>query len=134
MPRLDEIRDFHRRIGADIPLEYHHTPQPTATDAIIATLKPGSLVINATGLGKDAPGSPLSDPAGVADEGLAWDFNYRGDLLFLRRPVHSSRRRTCESKTAGSISSTAGRGSSPKCSTSIFPPAVRGSTSCADRG
>ena len=28
VPRLEEIRDFHQRIGADIPLEYHHTPQP----------------------------------------------------------------------------------------------------------
>ncbi len=28
IPRLEEIRDFHQRIGADIPLEYHHTPQP----------------------------------------------------------------------------------------------------------
>ena len=31
-----------------------------------ARLKPGSLVINATGLGKDAPGSPLSDAGGVS--------------------------------------------------------------------
>jgi shikimate 5-dehydrogenase len=85
IPRLDEIRDFHQRIGADIPLEYHHTPQPTATDAIIATLKPGSLIINATGLGKDAPGSPLTDQAAWPDRGLAWDFNYRGELLFLEQ-------------------------------------------------
>ena len=34
-----------------------------ANDAVLAGLKPGSLVINATGLGKDAPGSPLTDAA-----------------------------------------------------------------------
>ena len=40
-------------------------------------------MINATGLGKDAPGSPLTDTAVWPEKGLAWDFNYRGDLLFL---------------------------------------------------
>ncbi|MHB8969108.1 MAG: shikimate dehydrogenase family protein [Pirellulaceae bacterium] len=83
VPRLEEMRDFHQRIGADIPLEYHHTPHPEATDAVLATLPPGSLIINATGLGKDAPGSPLSDRAVWPDRSIAWDFNYRGELLFL---------------------------------------------------
>jgi len=83
LPRLDEIRQFHARIGADLPLEYHHTPAPEATDAILAGLKPGSLVVNATGLGKDAPGSPLTDAASWPERGIAWDFNYRGNLVFL---------------------------------------------------
>ena len=51
----------------------------------MAGLKPGSLVINATGLGKDAPGSPLTDAAPWPEGGLAWDFNYRGDLVFLEQ-------------------------------------------------
>jgi shikimate 5-dehydrogenase len=83
LPRLEEIRRFHSRIGADVPLEYHHTPTPEATDAILAGLKPGSLVVNATGLGKDAPGSPISDAASWPEHGIAWDFNYRGTLAFL---------------------------------------------------
>jgi shikimate 5-dehydrogenase len=48
-------------------------------------LAPGSLVANATGLGKDAPGSPISDAAEFPEGGLAWDFNYRGKLLFLEQ-------------------------------------------------
>ncbi len=83
LPRLEEIRRFHRQIGADVPLEYYHTPTPEATDAILAGLKPGSLIVNATGLGKDAPGSPLSDAASWPEHGIAWDFNYRGNLVFL---------------------------------------------------
>jgi len=83
LPRLEEIQRLHLRIGADLPLEYHHTPSPELTDPIMAGLKPHSLVINATGLGKDAPGSPLTDEGSWPREGLAWDFNYRGDLLFL---------------------------------------------------
>jgi len=84
-PRLEEIRKFHARIGADLPLEYHHTPEPEMTDAILAGLKPGSLVINATGLGKDAPGSPITDAAVWPEHGIAWDFNYRGNLVFLEQ-------------------------------------------------
>jgi shikimate 5-dehydrogenase len=67
------------------PIEYHHTPTPDLTDRIMAGLKAGSLVVNATGLGKDAPGSPLTDAAPWPQDGLAWDFNYRGDLVFLRQ-------------------------------------------------
>ena len=43
----------------------------------------GSLVINATGLGKDAPGSPLTGAAVFPERGLVWELNYRGDLVFL---------------------------------------------------
>ncbi|MGD0896758.1 MAG: hypothetical protein ABR915_02910 [Thermoguttaceae bacterium] len=85
LSRLEEIRRFHERIGAGVSLEYHHTPAPEMTDPLMAGLKPGSLVINATGLGKDAPGSPLTDRAIWPEGGLAWDFNYRGDLVFLEQ-------------------------------------------------
>ena len=85
LPRLEDIRRFHERIGADLPIEYHHTPAAELTDRLMAGLKPGSLVINATGLGKDAPGSPLTDAAPWPEGGLAWDFNYRGDLVFLEQ-------------------------------------------------
>lgn len=84
-PRLEEIQRFHARLGTNVPLEYHHTPAPELTDPILAGLKPGSLVINATGLGKDAPGSPLTAAAPWPERGIAWDFNYRGDLAFLEQ-------------------------------------------------
>ncbi|MDD3470461.1 MAG: hypothetical protein PHE53_10875 [Thermoguttaceae bacterium] len=83
LPRLEEIERFHQRIGADLPVEYHHTPTPEATDQILRSMRPGSLVANATGLGKDAPGSPLSDAAIFPERAIVWDFNYRGELVFL---------------------------------------------------
>ena len=82
-PRLDEIKEIHQQLSCPIPVEYHHTPSPEDNDALLAGLKPHSLVMNATGLGKDAPGSPLSDAGIFPDHGLAWDFNYRGNLVFL---------------------------------------------------
>jgi shikimate 5-dehydrogenase len=85
LPRLEDIRRFHERIGADLPIEYHHTPAAELTDRLMTGLKPGSLVTNATGLGKDAPGSPLTNAAPWPEGGLAWDFNYRGDLVFLKQ-------------------------------------------------
>lgn len=81
--RLHEIEAIHRRLGAGIPVEYIHTPRPEDNDRVMARLAPHSLVANATGLGKDAPGSPLTDSAVFPEHGLAWDFNYRGDLHFL---------------------------------------------------
>jgi shikimate 5-dehydrogenase len=83
--RLDEMKELHHRMGCDLPVEYHHVPTPQQSDQILKRLRPASLVVNATGLGKDAPGSPLTDAALFPQNGLAWDFNYRGDLLFLKQ-------------------------------------------------
>ncbi len=83
--RLAEMKAVHARMADTIPVEYFLCPTAVANDAVIAKLKPHSLVINATGLGKDAPGSPLTDAAQFPANGLAWDFNYRGDLVFLQQ-------------------------------------------------
>lgn len=83
--RLDEMRKIHSTEGIDFPIAYVHTPHPADNDRVMGQLSPGSLVVNATGLGKDGPGSPITDAAPFPMDGLAWDFNYRGDLLFLRQ-------------------------------------------------
>lgn len=81
--RLEHLRELHASWQSEVPLATYHVPQPELTDAILAKLPPDSLVVNATGLGKDAPGSPLSDAAVFPKRGLVWEFNYRGDLSFL---------------------------------------------------
>lgn len=87
--RLDEIERIHhhvaKEISLDIPREYHLTPEKEQNDEIAAKLKPGSLIANATGLGKDTPGSPLTDKVEFPENSFVWDFNYRGDLLFLEQ-------------------------------------------------
>ena len=83
--RLDEIRRIHEQITSDVPVEYVLVDRPELNDEALASLKPHSLVINATGLGKDAPGSPLTDGGIFPDEGIVWELNYRGDLVFLKQ-------------------------------------------------
>lgn len=82
-PRLEALQAIHDQLGTDVPLELVHAPDPEDNDAILDDLRPHSLVVNATGLGKDAPGSPLTNQANFPDQAIAWDLNYRGDLVFL---------------------------------------------------
>jgi len=92
--RLDEMREINARQGIEVPIEYIPTPRPEDNDALMRTLPPGSLVVNATGLGKDAPGSPITDAAPFPERGFAWDFNYRGDLVFLEQARRQAALRT----------------------------------------
>jgi shikimate 5-dehydrogenase len=82
--RIIEMKAIHQTIGVDIAVEYH-VPDRSSTknDDILKALKKGSLIVNATGLGKDAPGSPISADAHFPEKAICWDFNYRGDLVFL---------------------------------------------------
>src|SRR5690606_25855890 len=84
--RINEMKAIHGKMGLNIPVTYHVTGSDAfANDAVMQKLKPGSLIVNATGLGKDAPGSPLTDKAPFVQDGLVWDFNYRGELVFLEQ-------------------------------------------------
>jgi shikimate 5-dehydrogenase len=81
--RLEEMKRIHAGANTGMAMEYVLAPDAKENDAVLKTLPPGSVVANATGLGKDAPGSPLSGAAAFPERGIAWDFNYRGDLVFL---------------------------------------------------
>ena len=82
-PRLETLRAVHEESHAGIPLDTVTAPTPEDNDAVLAGARPRSVVINATGLGKDAPGSPLSDDVVFPENAVVWDLNYRGDLVFL---------------------------------------------------
>lgn len=83
--RLAMLRRFHETLGAPVPVDYVLIQEAAEADAILHNLPDGSLVVNATGLGKDRPGSPLGEEARFPEHGLVWELNYRGDLLFLDR-------------------------------------------------
>jgi shikimate 5-dehydrogenase len=83
--RLAAIRRIHAQVESDVPCAYIDARSEGANDAVLAGLKPGSLVVNATGLGKDGPGSPLTDAAQFPEQGVVWELNYRGDLVYLKQ-------------------------------------------------
>jgi shikimate 5-dehydrogenase len=83
---LADLRSVADRAGiATSRLSFVRVREPDDSDALVAGLPSPALVINATGLGKDAAGSPLTDAAPFGQAALAWDLNYRGDLVFLRQ-------------------------------------------------
>jgi len=85
LPRLEKMQEIHARLDTDVEFEYVLNEDPAKTDEIMASLPPGSMVINATGMGKDRPGSPITDNGQFPENGLAWELNYRGELDFLHQ-------------------------------------------------
>ena len=84
--QLDHLRDVHRQHGtADDLIRYVVTETAEEADAIVAAAPAGSVIANATGLGKDRPGSPLTDAVVYPEGAYVWEFNYRGSLEFLHQ-------------------------------------------------
>ncbi|MDD2957775.1 MAG: shikimate dehydrogenase [Lachnospiraceae bacterium] len=81
-PRLDEAKRILNGLNPKTKFEFILNPTPADNDRTLASLKPHSVIVNATGLGKDAPGSPLTDACQFPKDSLVWEINYRGNLLF----------------------------------------------------
>lgn len=94
--RLTALRAVLTRSGTEVALDTVTCQTPSDNDAVVSALPPGSLVVNATGLGKDAPGSPIGDAVAFPMDGLIWELNYRGELTFLRQArAQQNPRRLC---------------------------------------
>ena len=84
--KLEHLREVHRQHGTREGLiEYVRTDTVQDAAAIVAASAPGSVIVNATGLGKDRPGSPLPDDVVFPENAYVWEFNYRGTLEFLHQ-------------------------------------------------
>lgn len=84
--RLSHLRELHQRSGVEPDLmRYVVTSSPVEADELLAGLPTASLVVNATGMGKDLPGSPLTNRARFPNQAVVWEFNYRGPLEFLQQ-------------------------------------------------
>lgn len=81
-PRLESAKKILEGLNPEIEFVFCYNPFPEDNDKVLAGLKSYSLIVNATGLGKDAPGSPLTDQAVFPEDSLVWEINYRGDLVF----------------------------------------------------
>ncbi len=87
LPRLEAMKEIMAHMNPDIDAEYTHSPEASINDSVLAQVKPYSLIVNATGLGKDRPGSPLTNAAEFPPHSLVWEINYRGDLLFMHQAL-----------------------------------------------
>lgn len=85
--RLDALRSLHAQLDTDVRFEYVLNADAGQNDQLLAALPPGSVVINATGMGKDHPGSPLTDAACFPQNGLVWELNYRGERQFMHQAL-----------------------------------------------
>ena len=85
--RLDHAREMVGKLKTDIQIEYIQNSDPIVNDAIMEKFKPYSIVINATGMGKDTPGSPITWEGKFPLHSIAWEFNYRGELDFMHQAL-----------------------------------------------
>jgi shikimate 5-dehydrogenase len=93
--KLDHLREVHRQHGtAEDLIRYVVTETVEEADAIVATAPAGSVIANATGLGKDRPGSPLSDAVVFPESAWVWEFNYRGSLDFMHQALTQQQERS----------------------------------------
>ena len=56
-------------------------------------LPPNSLIVNATGMGKDLPGSPVPESIDFPEQAIVWELNYRGSLEFYQHAIEQKARR-----------------------------------------
>lgn len=85
--RLDSLQVMVEKLETDIQFEFIQSADPVKNDEVMAGMADGSVVINATGMGKDTPGSPVTDAGLFPKYGWAWEINYRGELDFWHQAM-----------------------------------------------
>jgi shikimate 5-dehydrogenase len=85
--RLDHAREMVGGLTSDIEIEYICNSDPLINDKIMEKFPPYSIIINATGMGKDTPGSPITWDGKFPMNSISWEFNYRGELDFLHQSL-----------------------------------------------
>jgi shikimate dehydrogenase len=84
---VDHLEKVVRQFDTDIEFVFHCHEDPRRNDEIMAQLPNGSIVINATGMGKDRPGSPITGDGLFPRNAIAWELNYRGELDFMHQAL-----------------------------------------------
>jgi shikimate dehydrogenase len=85
--RLDHAREMVGGLKTDIEIEYLCNSDPEVNDRIMEKFPPFSIIINATGMGKDTPGSPITWNGKFPMNSISWEFNYRGELDYLHQSL-----------------------------------------------
>lgn len=83
-PRRTEFAwEVVHQLGPNVDVDIRTQADAADNDILVEAAPAGSLVINATGMGKDRAGSPLSPTVQFPTGSVVWDLNYRGELPFL---------------------------------------------------
>lgn len=85
--RLDTVRSMVEALDSDIEFEYVRSDDAETNDALMGALPSHSIVVNSTGMGKDRPGSPVTDAGLFPADGRVWEVNYRGSLDFWHQAM-----------------------------------------------
>jgi shikimate dehydrogenase len=85
--RLDHAKEMVGGLQTDIQIDYICNSDPLVNDKIMEKFPPCSVIINATGMGKDTPGSPITWKGIFPMNSVSWEFNYRGELDFLHQSL-----------------------------------------------
>ena len=85
--RLLGMKAMVESLETDIEFIYVHTSDPRVNDMVMGAMPDGTVVVNATGMGKDSPGSPVTDSGLFPVNGIAWEINYRGELDFWHQAM-----------------------------------------------
>ena len=91
--RLDHARKMIEKLGTNIHVDYIQNSNPNVNDSILGELPEFSVVINATGMGKDTPGSMITIDGKFPMHSIVWEFNYRGKLDFMHQALTQSEER-----------------------------------------
>ena len=91
--RLDHLQAMVNKQNTDIEFEYLLNDDPHYNDQVMGRMPEGSIVINATGMGKDVPGSPITDDGLFPINSIPWELNYRGDLDFMHQALAQQEQR-----------------------------------------
>lgn len=85
--RLEHLLDVHRLRGTPPEALVPLAADDGTTASLLQDTPEGSLVVNASGLGKDRPGSPVPEGARFPRGATIWEFNYRGSLDFMHQAL-----------------------------------------------
>jgi shikimate dehydrogenase len=93
--RLEMLKHTHDQLETTgllktMQFKYVLSESALENDARVALLDPGSVIINATGMGKDRPGSPVTNAVQFPDHAIIWELNYRGSLEFWQQAKSQS--------------------------------------------
>lgn len=85
LDRIEQARKVLLSYDKDKKLQLIHVKSVQDNDIIISNISNKSFVVNATGVGKDIQGSPVSNTVQFPYGGCIWEYNYRGNLEYMKQ-------------------------------------------------